>query len=243
MRTSVDMMANRSGRRGGGSYGGGNSGGGYGGGSRSGHGGRGQRASWVRKFSRPCWPISATWRCTAGAAPPPCSTPAAVSPGGLCVQHRPGGFPPRWTSATSPCTTIKVAVARRRSALSTWRQLIVSPAARRAGAPFRVISARCRRPFACVLQPGQGGWNCRWPAWGTPAWSSPGPRSSTVTAPHSISPVVRAKAGPATARLASPIDSANYRAIKASDIARAVIKAVQASTPGVVTLMSGDAGG
>ena len=41
MRTSVDMMAHRAGRRGGGSYGGGNSGGGYGGGSRSGHGGRG----------------------------------------------------------------------------------------------------------------------------------------------------------------------------------------------------------
>ena len=42
MRTSVDMMANRGGRRGGGSYGGGNAGGGYGGGSRTGgHGGRG----------------------------------------------------------------------------------------------------------------------------------------------------------------------------------------------------------
>ena len=40
------------------------------------------------------------------------------------------------------------------------------------------------------------------------------------------------------ARLASPLIPANYRAIKASDIARAVIKAVQASTPGVVTLMS-----
>ncbi len=41
MRTSVDMMANRGGRRSGGSYGGGNAGGGYGGGSRSGTGGRG----------------------------------------------------------------------------------------------------------------------------------------------------------------------------------------------------------
>ena len=42
------------------------------------------------------------------------------------------------------------------------------------------------------------------------------------------------------ARALRPIIPSNYRAIMASDIARALIHAVQASTPGVVTLMSGD---
>lgn len=42
------------------------------------------------------------------------------------------------------------------------------------------------------------------------------------------------------ARLLRPVIPANYRAIKAGDIAHALIRAVQSSTPGVVTLMSGD---
>ena len=42
------------------------------------------------------------------------------------------------------------------------------------------------------------------------------------------------------ARLLRPVIPPNYRAIKARDIAHALIRAVQSSTPGVVTLMSGD---
>jgi uncharacterized protein YbjT (DUF2867 family) len=42
------------------------------------------------------------------------------------------------------------------------------------------------------------------------------------------------------ARGLSPLLPANYRAIKASDIAHALIRHVKASTPGVVTLMSGE---
>lgn len=42
------------------------------------------------------------------------------------------------------------------------------------------------------------------------------------------------------ARLLRSVIPSNYRAIKASDIARALVANVQASTPGVVTLMSGD---
>ena len=42
------------------------------------------------------------------------------------------------------------------------------------------------------------------------------------------------------ARGLSPLLPANYRAIKASDIANALIRHVKAGTPGVVTLMSGE---
>ncbi len=42
------------------------------------------------------------------------------------------------------------------------------------------------------------------------------------------------------ARGLSPLLPANYRAIKASDIAHALIRHVKTSTPGVVTLMSGE---
>lgn len=41
------------------------------------------------------------------------------------------------------------------------------------------------------------------------------------------------------ARLLRPVIPSDYRAIKARDIAHALIQAVQSSTPGVVTLMSG----
>ena len=41
-------------------------------------------------------------------------------------------------------------------------------------------------------------------------------------------------------RLLRPVIPSDYRAIKARDIAHALIRAVQSSTPGVVTLMSGD---
>ena len=41
-------------------------------------------------------------------------------------------------------------------------------------------------------------------------------------------------------RLLSPVIPANYRAIKASDIAHALIRHVKAGVPGVVTLMSGE---
>ena len=42
------------------------------------------------------------------------------------------------------------------------------------------------------------------------------------------------------ARGLSPLLPANYRAIKASDIAHALIRHVNAGTPGVVTLLSGE---
>lgn len=42
------------------------------------------------------------------------------------------------------------------------------------------------------------------------------------------------------ARGLSPLLPANYRAIKPSDIANALIRHVKAGTPGVVTLMSGE---
>ncbi len=42
------------------------------------------------------------------------------------------------------------------------------------------------------------------------------------------------------ARCLSPVIPANYRAIKAKDIAHALIRHVQAGVPGVVTLMSGE---
>ena len=41
-------------------------------------------------------------------------------------------------------------------------------------------------------------------------------------------------------RCLSPVIPANYRAIKAADIAHALIRHVKAGTPGVVTLMSGE---
>jgi hypothetical protein len=42
------------------------------------------------------------------------------------------------------------------------------------------------------------------------------------------------------ARGLGPLLPANYRAIKASDIAHALIRHVKAGVPGVVTLMSGE---
>ena len=57
---------------------------------------------------------------------------------------------------------------------------------------------------------------------GYPAWSSHGLRSSTATARHWTSPVVRAKAWVCDWR-ASHLIPSNYRAIKASDIAGALI--------------------
>lgn len=42
------------------------------------------------------------------------------------------------------------------------------------------------------------------------------------------------------ARCLSPVLPSNYRAIKASDIAHALIRHVKAGTPDVVTLMSGE---
>ena len=42
------------------------------------------------------------------------------------------------------------------------------------------------------------------------------------------------------ARCLSPVIPSNYRAIKASDIAHALIRHIKAGTPGVVTLMSGE---